>query len=296
MRNWAMEMFSHEGIDSPRINAEELYAHCLGLSRRHRSAGLRPLSDNERNVFRSLVERRLEREPLQQIIGHWGFWSLDLRVTKDVMVPRPETEFLVEEALRLAGGAGGRSVEILDLGTGSGNVGISLARDLPGARIVATDISPEAIAVAADNARQWGVEDRVRFLTGDLFQPVGNGRFDLIVSNPPYIPTAEIETLDPEVRCFEPRIALDGGADGLYFYRRIARKAADHLRPGGSMLLELGDGQAGDVARLLTDHLFTGFHLVPDLRGVSRVIAASAPPRTEKAFGPPARHETVRNG
>jgi len=275
MRQWAIKRFLREGIEPTHVNADELLAHCLGVARGELCGVTRPLNEKESELFQKLVERRLKREPLQQIVGHWGFWSFDLKVTRDVMVPRPETECLVEEALVLARTCGKGKLRILDLGTGSGNIAIALAHELSRAQVTATDISREALAVAKENAQILGLEERIVFLQGDLFLPVARKRFDLIVSNPPYIPTAVIRSLDPEIRCFEPMIALDGGEDGLGFYRRIIAQAERHISSGGWLFLEAGDGQAQSAAEMMEEKGFQRIGTVKDLLGIPRVVKGS---------------------
>jgi len=275
MRQWAINRFQREGIEPTHVNADELLAHCMGITREELCNVTRPLNEKERKHYKKLVERRLNREPLQQILGHWGFWSLDLRVTRDVMVPRSETECLVEEALNVARTYKNERIRILDLGTGSGNIAIALAHELSRAQVIATDISREALEVARDNAQMLGLEERILFLQGDLFLPVDRKRFDLIVSNPPYIPTAVIKSLDPEIRCFEPIIALDGGEDGLGLLRRIIAQAGRHLSSGGWLFLEAGEGQAQSVAEMMDEKGFQRVGTVKDILGIPRVVKGS---------------------
>lgn len=273
MLQWAIGEFARHGIDSPEINARELLSFCLGLPRRDDGLPARLLSSRERALFQRAVERRLGREPLQQIIGHWGFWSLDLMVTPDVLTPRPETELLVQEALGIVG-ALGTSVRILDIGTGSGNIAIAMAREVPLASVIATDISPPALAVARENVLRYRLEKRIDLFQGDLFHPVAGQRFDMILSNPPYVPSDEIAGLEPEVRDFEPRAALDGGRDGMDYLRAIIAGAADHLLSGGRILLETGNGQAEAAADMMRDKGLSGIRVLTDLRGIPRVVSA----------------------
>jgi release factor glutamine methyltransferase len=227
----------------------------------------KPLSDQELAAYRAMVARRGKREPLQHILGTQEFCGLEFAVTPAVLIPRHDTETLVNEAVTRMPAA--RS--ILDIGTGSGCIAISLACNLSGASVTATDISPGALEVARGNARRCGAD--VEFLAGSLFQPVAGRRFDLIVSNPPYIPSADIEGLEPEVRDHDPRTALDGGGDGLDIYRSLIPAATEHLNPGGWLLVEVGIGQAQAVAQLF--RLADGYEepvAVMDSGGIERVV------------------------
>jgi release factor glutamine methyltransferase len=265
---WTADYLSQKGVESGRRDAELLLCATLDLDR----VGLylnydRPLSPAELGVFREQVGRRARREPLQHILGRAEFWSLPFRVTPAVLIPRGDTEVLVEEALkRLAG-----PCSILDVGTGSGAIAIALAHELPAAVVTAVDISAEALAVAAENARANGVEGRVVFHQVDLGALPG-GPYDLIVANPPYIPEGEIPELMPEVRVFEPHLALNGGGDGLECYRRLLPAAATCLKPGGWLLLEVGCGQAPQVLDLLRQSGFDQRFTARDLAKIERVV------------------------
>lgn len=266
---WTADYFHEKGIESSRRDAELLLGASVGLDR----VGLylhfdRPLEESELSAYRALVVRRARREPLQYILGETEFWSLPFSVSPAVLIPRPDTEVLVEEALRLAGGC-----RILDVGTGSGAIAVALAHELAGAQVVALDISPEALAVAGSNARRNGVDDRITFLQGDLAH-LPAGPFDLIVSNPPYIPAADVEGLMPEVRDFEPRQALVGGLDGLNPYRALASQAGSCLAPGGWLLVEVGIDQASDVQQLFADAGLKDVYCRDDYGGVPRVVGA----------------------
>jgi release factor glutamine methyltransferase len=211
--------------------------------------------------------RRAKREPLQYILGSQEFMGLDFQVSPAVLIPRHDTEVLVTEAAKR--GCGSRS--ILDIGTGSGCVAIALAKALPEAQVLSVDISGEALAVARDNAQRNGVS--VEFVEGSLLEPFTGRRFDMIVSNPPYIPAADLDTLQQEVRGYEPLSALDGGADGLDFYRRITQAAPDYLNPGGWLLFEVGAGQAPQVLELLgAGGLGKESFTVLDPAGIERVV------------------------
>jgi release factor glutamine methyltransferase len=273
---WTTEHFQKKGLENPRLEAEVLLAYLLEMDR----MGLylnydRPLKEEERTAYREMIQRRLAKEPLAYIVGSKEFWSLRFAVNPECLIPRPETEHLVEEAIRI-----GKDLKpplrILEIGQGCGAVAIALATELREAEIVATDISPEACNLAQENAERHGVGGRIRFVRGDLL-PRGEGPFGLICSNPPYIPTAEVLQLALEVRDYEPLTALDGGEDGLRFFRRIAQGALEFLMAGGWLLLEMGQGQAPQVATILQEQGFQQIGLIPDLAGVKRVIKAQWP-------------------
>jgi release factor glutamine methyltransferase len=265
---WTADYFKGRGIDSPRLDAELLLADLLQLDR----VGLylnfeRPLQAEELAAYRDKVRRRAGREPLAYILGKAEFWSLSLKVTPDVLIPRPDTELLVEQALlRLSGPA-----QVLDVGTGSGALAIALAHERPEWAITAIDVSPAALAVAADNARSNGVEGRITFLKENLTK-LPAGPFHLIVANPPYIPQAELATLMPEVRDFEPQLALDGGRDGLDAYRALARQSGEVLMSEGWLLVEVGIDQAAAVREMFADAGLTEIFSARDLAGIERVV------------------------
>jgi release factor glutamine methyltransferase len=236
-----------------------------------------PLSDSELGAYEALVARRLAREPTAYITGMREFWSLDFHVVPAVLIPRPETEFLVEIALRLALELGsGQPLRIVDIGTGSGAIAVALASELAAVEIFAIDLSAAALAVAKGNASRNHVGGKIKFVQGDLLAALRmNPQVDLIVSNPPYIRSADIDALDPEVRCWEPRSALDGGWDGLDYYRRIAGGAFRYLRPNGAVIVEIGAGMGEAVAVLFKDidgSVEVKIH--QDYAGNERVVAA----------------------
>jgi release factor glutamine methyltransferase len=273
---WADERFQKEGLTTPRLDAEILLAEALGTDR----IGLythfdQPLRPDELARFKQLILRRLRREPVAYILGRKEFWSLPFKVTPHVLIPRPETELLVSEALQVLGSVNA-APRILEIGTGSGAISVSLAAEIEGASIVATDLSPQALSVAEENARQNGVRERIVFVEGDLFQPLRKGDpFDLVVTNPPYIPREQFPSLMPEVRDFEPRMALDGGAGGLEFFRRALPAAGGFLRPGGWFLAEMGEGQDQRVRKIAeTAPDLDCFDFVKDLAGIRRVFKA----------------------
>ncbi|MDZ4163895.1 MAG: peptide chain release factor N(5)-glutamine methyltransferase [Smithellaceae bacterium] len=234
---------------TPRLDAEVLLSHFLNIDRLVLiTEPQRPLTDDEVRDFSFWVERRALGEPVAYITGRKEFWSLPFEVNRDVLIPRPETEILVEETLKEA--AGREDIRILDLGTGSGAIAVALAHELKNARLVATDISHAALMTAERNARTNGVADRITFLPGDLFSPV-DGSFDIIVSNPPYIAEEDFPLLPVGVKGYEPSSALLAGPDGTGVLRRIIEAAPTFLNPGGSLLLEIGARQREEVARLL---------------------------------------------
>lgn len=249
------EFLTNKGVDSPRLQAELLLAHVLKLPRMKLYQNFeRELAEAELTSVRELVRRRGQREPLQHIVGSASFCGLEIAVNRSVLVPRTETELLAElgwEFLKKQVAAGTDAPTALDFGTGSGCIAIAIAARCPNAKIVALDASAEALALAKQNMERNGVAGRIEFLQSDGFAELpSETSFGLIISNPPYIPSAEIETLQPEVRDFDPREALDGGADGLDFYRRLAAEAPRFIRLNGRIMLEFGDGQAADIKRI----------------------------------------------
>jgi release factor glutamine methyltransferase len=267
------------GIETARLDGEILLSHVLKLTKEQFVLlSDMPVRPEQRRRCEELLLRRIRREPMAHITGHKEFWSLDFRVTSDVLIPRPETERLVEITLSLAREfPGNKALKILDIGTGSGAIAVSLARELPSSMIWATDVSIEALEIGRSNAARNGASERVRLLHGDLFEPIGEiaGRFDLIVSNPPYIRSAELGALEPEVSLWEPRNALDGGVDGLDFYRRIAREASDHLAPNGAVAVEIGADMGKEVARLFAGGgCYAGMTVFQDYAGRDRVLVA----------------------
>ena len=246
------EFLGKKGVDSPRLQAELLLAHVIHLPRMQLYLNFqRELAPPEVESMRELVRRRSQREPLQQITGSTSFCGLEIAVTREVLVPRPETELLAERAwkfLQTPVTESPRPATALDFGTGSGCLAITLAARCPEAQIWAIDISAAALEVARRNTAHHGLDQRIQFFHGDGFAALpATAQFDLMVSNPPYIPSGELADLQPEVRDFEPRGALDGGVDGLDYYRRLALEAGPWLRPGGRLMLEFGDGQAGPL-------------------------------------------------
>ena len=232
------------------------------------------VTEEEVNQYRAFIQRRKDREPTAMILGEWDFMGLTFRLNKSTLIPEQDTEVLVETALEelKRRGLGEAPLRILDLCTGSGCILLSLLHELRNASGLGTDLSEEALEAARENAVRFGLQERAAFRQGDLWEPVGDERFDLIVSNPPYVPTEVIPTLEPEVRCGEPYAALDGGEDGLVFYRRIMREAAVHLKPSGIIIVESGFDEAPQIAALMQDQKLRGIRTVKDYGGLDRVV------------------------
>jgi release factor glutamine methyltransferase len=269
--------FELAGIDSSKTDARALLGAALRLSRAQLLAQSdRILEARETSAASALAARRIKREPVSRILGRKEFWSLALDVTPDVLVPRPDTETVVEAALEFVvrGGLRLEKLRILDIGTGSGALLLALLEELPNAQGVATDLSLAALGVARGNAERLGLASRCSFLACNIADGVQE-RFDLIVSNPPYIARGAIASLEPEVRDYDPRLALDGGADGLDAYRAIAAAAPALLAPGGRLVIELGIGQADAVGTLFETAGLAIRSIRDDLGGVPRALVAS---------------------
>jgi release factor glutamine methyltransferase len=276
---WGAQVLRQAGLENSRLDAEVLLRHVLDLEKEQLYMnGDAPISAGQEEQFRELVLRRSRREPVAYITGHKDFWSLDFVVSPAVLIPRPETELLVELALQYARQLASRlAVKVLEVGAGSGAISVCLAKELAAAQIVAVDISPIALDVARLNARRYGAADRIRFLLGDLFAPIKPLRefFNLIVANPPYIRTGELPWLAPEIRQWEPMIALDGGPDGFDTYRRIIAEGSKYLATGGSIVLEIGADMARDLIELFSRAGCYGpVSVYQDYAGKDRVIAA----------------------
>ncbi len=274
---WTTGYLQEKGVENARLDSELLLAAALGLDR----VGLylnydRPLEGGELERYRGMVARRAKREPVQYILGEAEFWSLPLMVTPAVLIPRADTEVLVEEGLKRLTEAPG---PVLDVGTGSGAIVLALASEAENSDFTALDISPEALAIAKKNAERHGFLDRVQFLEGDL-AALPAGSYHLIVSNPPYIPAGEMAILMPEVRDFEPTLALQGGDDdGLAAYRLLAKQAVALLAPGGWLLVEVGAGQAAAVEAIFSAAGLQQCYLRDDYAGIARVVGGC---RSEK--------------
>jgi len=263
--SWTASRFAERGLPSARLDAEVLLAHVLKTNRVALYTGFdKPLEEPELARYRELIKRRLAGEPVAYLIGEQEFWSLPLAVDARVLIPRRDTETLVEVGKR----AGGR--RIADVATGSGAVALALATELPEATVVATDVSEEALAVARANVARHGLDGRVELRAGDLVQPLAAESFDLIVSNPPYVRTGDLAGLSAEVRR-EPRRALDGGADGLDILRRLVASARDRLAEGGTLAVEHGFDQGPAVRALFTAAGYLDVKTTPDLAALERV-------------------------
>lgn len=273
-RAWAAE-FRAGGIDSPELDARVLIGHALGLDHAALAAHAnQPLSVEQQNAVGALARRRLAHEPVARITGIREFWSLPLRVTDATLVPRPETEIIVTAALRALDSRGPRERpwRIADIGAGSGAIALALLSELPNAFAVGTDISAAALAVARDNARQLNIS-RASYVVCDIASALC-GPFDLIISNPPYIARGDLDRLAPEVRLFDPRTALDGGPDGLHFYRTLATTAAPLLGGNGILVVELGKDQAEPVAAIFAGAGLAPMAPHPDLNATPRALIA----------------------
>jgi len=271
----AEESLRRKGFPTARLDAEILLSHQLGMDR----TGLyvrfhEPVAGDQIGGFLNLIERRIGGEPVAYITGRKEFWSLSFEVGPDVLIPRPDTEVLVEEILRAAGKMGRERLDILEIGTGSGAVAIVLAKELEHARIAATDVSEKALRQAEKNAAAHDVAERILFLQGDLFEPLC-GKFDIIASNPPYLSKETYKNLSPGVRLFEPKEALMAGRKGTEFHEALAQGSRNHLRDGGWLLMEIGEGQEADVEAMLKENaLFEEIKITADYAGLPRVAGA----------------------
>ncbi len=271
----AVSFLEAEGVSSPRLDAEVMLANILGLDRIHLYVNYdRPLEEHEVNQFRQAIVRRAQKTPVAYITGKKEFMSLEFAVTPAVLIPRPETELLVEQALELLGGMT-LPADVVDVGTGSGAIAVCLAKSPRVRRLWAIDLSSQALQVAKRNGERHGVSEKVQWVQGDMLKPLlqskGEG-VDMIVSNPPYVPTGAIGRDCPEV-LKEPRAALDGGKDGLDYYRILVAQSPQVLRPSGWLCLEIGDGQGRSVAELMERQgPFTQVRVIPDLAGRERVV------------------------
>jgi release factor glutamine methyltransferase len=262
--------------DRARRDAETLLLHHIGKNRawllahgEEEFAGCRAVS------YAGLLKRRVRGEPIQYITGETEFYGLPFRVTRDVLIPRPETEHLVEKVIAFCGGL--ERPRIVDVGTGSGAIAVALAHALPQAQVTATDLSAGALAIARENAERNGVGERMVFAQGDLLEPVQGGLFDVVASNPPYVPEEERASLDVEVRDYEPEQALFAGLGGVDVYRRLIPQAADALKPGGCIVMEIGFGQQRAIETLLAAGGYEEIEFVPDLQSIARVAVARVP-------------------
>lgn len=275
----AADYLRRKGIENPRLTSEVLLAHALQFER----IGLyldfdKPLTKKEVSDFRVLIQRRIKHEPLQYITGKQEFWSLDFEVNGKVLIPRPETEVLLEQAIaqaKAAPGLSGHFHRVLDMCTGSGIIAVVAAREMADARVWATDISEDALAVAIRNAEAHKVSEKIEFLQSDLWVSLGNLRFDLILSNPPYVSSSEYPDLPPEVRDYEPKIALDGKDEGLHIIKDILKSAPHFLDTGGWLMMEMSPEQTGTVMTMMDQmKAYTSIKRVKDYSRSHRVVVA----------------------
>lgn len=287
MINWMTEYLEKNGISEPRLNTEHLLAYSLKLKRLDLYLQFeRILSSSELAEIKALIKRRVAREPLQYIIGTQPFRHVNIKVNKDVLIPRPETEVVVGEALKLI--PEDSTGRILELGVGSGAILAALADERKSISLVGTEISEAAFKIAQENTIAY--KDRLEIRLGNLFEPVGAEQFDLIISNPPYVPNKDLEILQSEVKDFEPKIALIGGEDGLDFYRLILNDAVRHLSTNAWLVLELGDGQGSDVRTIAEKrNAYKNISIQKDLGGKDRVfLAQNDTVKTSEGLFPPA--------
>lgn len=268
----ASYQFSRAGFQTPELDAKLLLQHITGYSSAELISKSNDIISVEQSIeFAGFVERRLTHEPVHRIIGYREFYGRAFLLSDATLIPRPDTETLVEAVVEL------KPASVLEIGTGSGAIAISLAAELPKVEITATDISKDALGTASSNAVAHDVLGRIKFLETDLFEDVA-GKFDLIVSNPPYIPSAEIKTLQKEVKVFDPIAALDGGGDGLDFYHAIFRDASAFLKPAGKVCVEIGFGQEDDVSRIAIANGYDNVTVIKDLNQINRVIVGRLTP------------------
>lgn len=267
------EYLDKKKIDSPRINAELLLAHIIGCKRLDLYLAFdRPLTEPELNIYRGLIKRRASYEPLQYIIGTVEFYGLVFKVTPSVLIPRPETELLVEKIIKELSDK--EQLNILEIGCGSGNIAISLAYHLKQAQIITTDISDAALNLAKENSQKLGVAERISFirhniLTDDLLR---FSMFDLVVSNPPYVSLQSYSSLQKEILDFEPRLAVTDESDGLTFYRIISEKVSGNIKKGGKLFFEISHGQCDDVKSIMTKNNFSKIEVIKDYQNIERIV------------------------
>ena len=277
--NWVTEYLTNKGIEAPRLSAELLLSHVLGLKRIELYTQFdKPVAAEQLDQLRDMVKRAGQNEPVAYLTGKTEFYSLELEITRDCMIPRPETELLVQRAVESLRARDGVQF-ICDLCTGSGCIAVAIAKNFSGARIIATDISDAALAVAAGNVQKHQLAERITLLCGDLFEPLIRpldvDKFDLIVCNPPYVSSAEYDNLDKNVKDYEPRLALHAGEDGLDIYRRIVEKIDQFLKPGAGLMLEIGYAQGPAVRELLEQtSAFAEIRIEKDYHDNDRIVTA----------------------
>lgn len=270
---WTIKYFQSKNIESARLDAEVLLAHLLGQKRIYLYVHFdEPLQQEELNKFHEYVVKRANHMPVAYIIGEKEFMGLTFKVTKDTLIPRPDTEILVENTLSQLNKE--QELTLADIGTGSGAIILSLLANLPKATGTAVDISPNALAVAKENAQNLQIADRCDFVLGDLLAPLGEQKFDVIVSNPPYIPQKDMENLASDVKDYEPHSALTDNGDGLSFYRRLWSRAQAYLHDGGFMAVEIGIHEAKAVKQLAEANNWHNIKIIKDYAGIDRVVMA----------------------
>lgn len=271
--NWTVNYFKSKNIQSARLDAEVLLSHVLRQERIYLYVHFdEPMEQNELSKFREYVKKRAQHVPIAYIIGEREFMGLPFKVTKDTLIPRPDTEILVENVLNNVDKD--KEIEIVDIGTGSGAIILSLLVNLPKAQGKTVDISSKAIEVAKENAVNLQVNDRCEFFVGDLFAPLNGSKFDLIVSNPPYIPKKDIATLEDDVKEYEPVSALTDGGDGLSYYRRLLSEGKAYIKENGFIALEIGIYQSNDVKQIAMDNGWKNIKIIKDYAGIDRVVLA----------------------
>lgn len=271
--NWTVNYFKSKNIQSARLDAEVLLSHVLRQERIYLYVHFdEPMEQNELSKFREYVKKRAQHVPIAYIIGEREFMGLPFKVTKDTLIPRPDTEILVENVLNNVDKD--KEIEIVDIGTGSGAIILSLLVKLPKAQGKTVDISSKAIEVAKENAVNLQVNDRCEFFVGDLFAPLNGSKFDVIVSNPPYIPQKDIATLEDDVKEYEPVSALTDGGDGLSYYRRLLSEGKAYIKENGFIALEIGIYQSEDVKQIAMDNGWKNIKIIKDYAGIDRVVLA----------------------
>ena len=271
--NWTVNYFKSKNIQSARLDAEVLLSHVLRQERIYLYVHFdEPMEQNELSKFREYVKKRAQHVPIAYIIGEREFMGLPFKVTKDTLIPRPDTEILVENVLNNVDKD--KEIEIVDIGTGSGAIILSLLVNLPKAQGKTVDISSKAIEVAKENAVNLQVNDRCEFFVGDLFAPLNDNKFDVIVSNPPYIPQKDIPTFEDDVKEYEPVSALTDGGDGLSYYRRLLSEGKAYIKENGFIALEIGIYQSEDVKQIAMDNGWKNIKIIKDYAGIDRVVLA----------------------
>lgn len=273
---WTTDYFVEKRVDTPRLDAELLLAHVFQMDRTHLYMNFdKPVLKTELSAFKKLLKRRAKGEPVQYIIGYQEFWSVKMMVDPSVLIPRPDTELLVEEGIKELNRSFSQTdmIEILDIGTGSGALAIAFATELKKAHVTAVDKSHKAVIMAEKNIEKQALSSAITLTEGDLFDKLGGKTFHLILSNPPYIPTGELSELQPEIRDYEPLSALDGGIDGLDYFKIIIPDSDDYLKSGGWLMVEHGEGQSEQVQDIFKKSgFYESIEAVKDLSGIYRVV------------------------